>query len=185
MTFDRSEGREFEPEAMLIDAIFAELGHEVEGVVSHTCRGTPTASYVDDIVQDAFWKLWKALHAPEYQHFNPGNWRESTNKDTIKRILFGAAKYARIRYFRRCVKREEYVADLTEVTEIPTELNELPLDLLNAAIESCPELQKQILRLKQNGLENSEIAEQLGMTESAVRGHFHRAKLFLRETIRM
>lgn len=55
--------------------------------------------------------------------------------------------------------------------------------LLDKAIESLPNLQRTVVRLKTDGLKGKEIAEQLGISQAYVSQLFHEAGLVLRDAL--
>ncbi len=122
-----------------------------------------------DIVQDAFEKLWQKL--------------EKVNPKKMKSYLFSTAYHKMIDVLRK----DKLFADFNLVNSEPITDNEQYSDLneiLHAAIDRLPEIQRSVLLLRDyEGYSYEEISEITGLNESQVKVYIYRARVFLRNFI--
>jgi RNA polymerase sigma-70 factor (ECF subfamily) len=131
-------------------------------------KNTGNTDDAQDLVQDAFEKLWKK--------------RKTINPEKIKSYLFTTAYHKFIDEYRRKNKFtyiEETNFDLA-YWENYTGIKEL----LEKAIEKLPPAQKSVLILRDwEGYSYKEIGEITGLSESQVKVYIFRARKFLRQFI--
>ena len=171
-----------EPRA-LFEAIYSAWVRRVQKSVRVACGAGFAASDQDDIVQEAFTDLWFALGSTKLAWLTLKNWQLKANLAVVRIILFRAAKFARFRYYRRST---QYTTNCSRL-EKPTELLEPGVELwadIERAINSCSAEYRVIINLKRTGATYFEIAQQLNVSEAAVRGRYHRAMILLRKQLR-
>lgn len=128
-------------------------------LLAMAARITGSAAVADDLVQDAFLKIWVARDQLT-EVAQPGAW--------IRKICFFQA----VNYVRRQNIRDK-VMDAVEHEKSPepdmVEFRQL-LDLVNKAVQQLPEKQQQIYRLsREQGLSINEIAAHMGLAISTVK----------------
>lgn len=129
---------------------------------------------VEDIVQEILISIHKARHTYEPSRpFLP--W------------MFAIAHFRLTDHFRRSYRQHAYqMVDFEEVKEhlVDTDVTEAPGDyeLLDRALASLPPKQRSVIMMMYSeGYTTNEVAEKLGMTQSAVKVTAHRAYKFLRK----
>jgi RNA polymerase sigma-70 factor (ECF subfamily) len=151
-------------------------------------RILPTDEDAQDAVQDAFLSAFKKIDTFQGQS-KLGTW--------LHRIAINAA-LMRLRSLRR--RKEQDVDDLlprflegghfvempkrwSEAADAPAVQNEIRA-AVREGIESLPENYRIALLLRDiEGLDNTELAEQLGVSVNAAKIRVHRARLALREVL--
>ncbi len=159
-------------EAAAFDALFQRFSRPVHGYLA---RLTGSAASAEDLVQLTFLSLVRARG-----RFQPGA--------RVKPWLYAIATNA-ARDFQRRTKRPE---ELTEAGELPATVaadSPAPRDVglertVQRALEALPEGQRiPIVMHRFEGMSFAEIAEALGLTESAVKVRAHRGYARLRELL--
>lgn len=135
---------------------------------------TRDAEVAEDIVQDAFVKIWEDC--------------EKVLFDTVKNYLYTIANnlFLNIVKHNKIVHAHQQTNGKTSTNESPEflVLEEEFLIKLEKAIEDLPEIQREVFLL--NRIEKKkykDIAEELGITVKAVEKRMHGALLVLREKI--
>ena len=122
-----------------------------------------------DIVQDSYEKLW--LKRTEVSH------------EKSKSYLFSIAYHTMVDQIRR----EKRVGSFDEVKQATISHSEQYSDLnelLHRAVEQLPEIQKNVLLLRDyEGYSYEEIGEITGLNESQVKVYIYRARVFLKSYI--
>ena len=127
---------------------------------------------IDDVIQEILISIHKARHTYD-------------GKRPFKPWLFAIAKYRLQDYLRTHYKDHLYHAgELTEAEyNLPTDVTEsvLSYESIKEDIGALPKKQAMILHLMHaEGYTAKEVAEQMGMTESAVKVSAHRAYKILK-----
>lgn len=139
-------------------------------------RLTGSAEMTEDIVQEAFLKLWKnreSLH--EIDHFSG--------------YLFKLTRNHALNAFKRLATETQVISSLRDQTEQvksdasnPLVFKELKA-LLHTTLEKLPPQQKLIFQLnREHGLKPAEIANQLHLSTATVKNHLVQALRKVRET---
>jgi RNA polymerase sigma factor (sigma-70 family) len=163
-------------------AIAAEFHDPLTKHVRRRCIGTRLESEVEDIVQEAFSRLWQALIAGRRKDLTIHNWKQNANLASIRKQLFGTAKFARWEFYRRQSEREtcETPASLLSISDAcPVALSEI-----QAAIQKCTPTQRDTFLLKEEGWTNSEIAAKHGVPVATVRTNYFRARKCLKKILK-
>ncbi len=128
----------------------------------------------EDLVQNFFGKLW------EKQEY-------SENISYCKSYFYTSIK----NYCQNYIRDQKIITDIP-VPEESTESNILNLIMeeeiynkLTQAIQQLPEKCKKILLMKLQGIENTEIASQLNITEETVRSQIRRGKNILKTRLEL
>ncbi|HSO88232.1 MAG TPA: RNA polymerase sigma factor [Draconibacterium sp.] len=124
----------------------------------------------EDIVQDSYEKLWKNF--------------ENVSFEKVKSYLFTTAYHTMIDIIRK-EKRSTYSEEL-KLPEQSHENNYSDLgEVLKAAVDRLPEVQKMVLLLRDyEGYSYEEIGEMANLNESQVKVYIYRARVFLKNYIR-
>ena len=130
---------------------------------------------VDDVLQEILISIHKARHT--YDGVRP-----------YKPWMYAIAKYRLQDHLRAHYADQLHDAeDLSELEEIlPDDVTEtgFSYESISGEVEKLPEKQATILRLMhQEGYTSKEVAEKMGMNESAVKVSAHRAYKILRERL--
>lgn len=128
-----------------------------------------------DIVQEVFVKLWDS--------------RATLKNDTdLDALVFTITRNAVISVFRKKSSEKKYMDYLTSMAIDSDNQTIEALDYrslegqLNSLIEQLPDKRKQVFLLsRQQGLKNSEIAQQLSISEKTVEDHMTKALAFIRK----
>ena len=130
-------------------------------------------SEVEDLVQDAFIKLWN----------------QTDTFDTlpaIKSFIYTTIKNACLDKLRRKQVAEKYEGhaarqqQLMEAEFVEPLISAETTRLINAAIEALPEQGRNVFKMSLGGLKNDEIAERLNISVNTVKTHKQRALASLR-----
>lgn len=129
----------------------------------------------EDITQDLFAKLWTTR-----QKIDP--------QKSLNAYMYTAARNAAFNYLKHKTVSDSYIAKhiFQDVDVTPEDLmyaREIEL-LMEIAVSQMPEQQKKIYRMSRNGgLENDEIAKQLGISKKTVENQLSLALKELRKII--
>ncbi|SDB87350.1 RNA polymerase sigma factor [Williamwhitmania taraxaci] len=122
-----------------------------------------------DIVQDSYEKLWIK--------------RSEVSYEKSKSYLFSIAYHTMIDQIRR----DKRIGSFDEVKPVSFSHSEQYSDLnelLHRAVEQLPEIQKNVLLLRDyEGYSYEEIGEITGLNESQVKVYIYRARVFLKSYI--
>jgi len=134
-----------------------------------------SASEVDDVLQEILISVHKARHTYD-------------GKRPYKPWVYAIAKFRLHDHLRAHYNDQLHHADdLSEIEEIlPEDVTEpvLSYESISIEVEKLPEKQATILRLMhQEGYTAREVAEKIGMSESAVKVAAHRAYKVLRKKL--
>ncbi len=134
-----------------------------------------SASDVEDLVQEAFFKAFRAL----------GGWRREAS---FKSWLFKIAANLNRDQFRRRKGRETVPLDDHDVADVSDPEGESGAkDMerqLMTELERLPRLQREVFLLRaQQGMEYDQISATLGTTPGAARVHYHHAVKRLKEKV--
>jgi len=123
--------------------------------------------YANDIVQDAFEKLWVNL--------------KNVNGTKVKSYLFTTAYHTMIDHIRKN-KRIQYCDELPSWSGGYVEGGYDNLqEILHNAIKKLPEIQRSVIMLRDyEGYSYQEISEITGLNESQVKVYIYRARVFLK-----
>jgi RNA polymerase sigma-70 factor (ECF subfamily) len=123
----------------------------------------------EDIVQDSYEKLWKNA--------------ENVSFEKVKSYLFTTAYHTMVDIIRK-EKRSSYSEEL-KLPEQSHENNYSDLgEVLKAAVDRLPELQRMVLLLRDyEGYSYEEIGEMAHLNESQVKVYIFRARVFLKKFI--
>ncbi len=122
-----------------------------------------------DIVQDTYEKLWKK--------------KDTVSGGKVKSYLFTAAYHTMIDYIRK-VKNETEIDEVNYNSYSHSEQYSDLHEILNQALEKLPEVQKNVLLLRDyEGYSYEEIGEITGLSESQVKVYIYRARVFLKKYI--
>ncbi|NML23025.1 sigma-70 family RNA polymerase sigma factor [Pseudoflavitalea sp. G-6-1-2] len=142
-------------------------------------RITGSATVADDLVQEAFLKIWVARDQMTNLH-NPGAW-------IMKIGFYQALNFQRRQKLHQQVIREvhyNHEEKLHGITGNETIDFQQLLHLVNKAVQSLPEKQKQIYRMsREQGLTISEIAAEMNLAVSTVKNLLVMALKSIRETL--
>lgn len=123
----------------------------------------------EDIVQDSYEKLWKNHESVDYLK--------------VRQYLFATAYHTlidRVRKEKRMTSSEEIKFVEPGHSEQFSDIREI----LDAAIEKLPEVQKMVLLLRDyEGYSYEEIGELASLSESQVKVYIYRARVFLKNYI--
>lgn len=155
---------------------YAQLLHEsarlLRPFLSHRLR---VASEVDDVLQEILLSVHKARHTYDGQR-------------PYKPWLYAIAKFRLLDYLRaHYADPFRHALDFDELEEyLPDDVTEsaISYESIRAEVEQLPEKQATILRLiHRDGYTAKEVAEKIGMNESAVKVAAHRAYKVLRKKL--
>lgn len=138
---------------------------------------TKSSAVAQDIVQDVFLKVWE-------------NRSQLSEVDRFDNYLFIMTRNRIITVMRKKIAQplDSEMTELLSQTE-PNAEQRLSLkqaeDMLEKGIKMLPPQRQQVFRLsRKEGLTYAEIAEQLGISTSTVKGHIVHALNFLRDHFR-
>lgn len=143
-----------------------DLSHRLFGFVFKLTKDEEDAN---DLVQDAFMKLW--------------NNRKKVEFKKAKSWLFTTAHNAFINF----IKKSNRQSRMEEGMDIPVESkNRFELkEIIDLAMQKLPELQKSILLLRDlEGYNYKEIGEMLNLNESQVKVYLFRARKKVKDQIK-
>ncbi|AOY77528.1 sigma-70 family RNA polymerase sigma factor [Clostridium formicaceticum] len=156
----KEDGLEF-----IVDKYLGLVKGTVYKVLGSIERGGP----IEECINDVFLAIW-----------NHGNQFEG-NEEEFKKWVYKIAKYQAIDYYRKVVKREEVSLEIdsliqVESTEDQVMLNEDKKELV-ALINTLQPIDRKIFTMKYFlGIKSEEIANQLGLTRTAVDNRVFRGK---------
>lgn len=138
------------------------------------CKHTSNSTQAEDILHDAFLRLWE-----KRAHINPDV--------PLEAQLFVITRNLIINQYRREMRSREMNDQLSgaemEITDEDTSSDDL-LRALNAAIETLPPKRREIFKLsKLEGLTYEEIAEALQISKNTVESQMVKALRFLRKRV--
>jgi len=138
-------------------------------------RRLNSATEVDDVMQEILISVHKARHTYD-------------GKRPYKPWVFAIAKFRLHDHLRaHYADQLHHADDLAEIEEfLPDHVTEsaLSYESISAEVEKLPEKQATILRMMhQDGYTAKEVAEKIGMNESAVKVAAHRAYKILRQKL--
>lgn len=158
-------------EEQVFESIFKSHAKDIKRFIFSKTRD---AQIAEDIVQDAFVKIWEDC--------------EKVRFDTVKNYLFTIANnlFLNIVKHNKVVHAHQQANGKTSTNESPEflVLEEEFLIKLEKAIEDLPKIQRDVFLL--NRIEKKkykDIAEELGISVKAVEKRMHAALLVLREKI--
>ncbi len=135
-------------------------------------RFTQERSTAEEILHDVFLELWK-------------NEFKAQSSDGLKNWLFTLAKNKSLNHFRQTRKSEAYV---DRASGEPSVLDRLEHQQLSAKFIEVQEKMstefKDVWRLRREGLDHQQIAQQLGIPLGTVKSRFHRMVEFLKESLK-
>ena len=135
---------------------------------ARTCVGRPEIA--EDVVSETFLALFKNL--------------ERVDDAQLPAWLYTVAKRRASDYWRRWFQEAKQAGALTEMSQPPSQQDQVPLALwLDRHLQLKP-LHRMCLILRYgHGMTREEIAEQLGLTEIQVKGHLQYALEMLRKDL--
>ena len=140
-----------------------------DGVYRFILKNLKETEIAHDIVQESFMKLWIK--------------RKDVTAAKGKSYIFTAAYHTMIDHIR---KNKPYVS-IENAENIQDESHNSYTDLkdiLNAAVEKLPEVQRSVILLRDyEGYSYEEIGEITNLNESQVKVYIYRARLFLKKFI--
>lgn len=163
-------------------AIIAEFYDSLSESVRRRCMGTLLASEVEDIVQEAFSRLWQALIAGRLEELTIHNWKDEPHIQRTRTTLFGVANFIRLECYRRLEGRE-FVKDPTSVGA-PAVACPVVLSEIRDAVEQCPPAQRDTFLLVHQGWGYADIAAHQGVELGTVRANYFRARIRLQESLK-
>ena len=131
------------------------------------------SEHTEDIVQDAFIKLWSST--TEFKDINQ-----------IKSFIYVTVKNACIDQSRQSKVADKYQGhaqrqqQMLEAGFIEPLISAETTRLINEAIEALPEQGRNVFKMSLSGLKNDEIAERLNISVNTVKTHKQRALASLR-----
>ena len=138
-----------------------------DGLFRFLLKNTKDEELARDLVQESFLKIWEK--------------RDIIEPEKSKTYLFTTAYHLMIDYFRKEKRNVDF-----ETVEFKEEggnnhYSDLK-EVLNAAVEKLPAIQKSVLLLRDyEGYSYKEIAEITGLNESQVKVYIYRARVFLKK----
>lgn len=132
----------------------------------------------DDIVQEAFVKVWESRHKLEdYQSLNS--------------YIFTIAYNSSIDLLRKRISSHKYLEHLKKLSvasQLPDSVNEVEykefISYVEKIISDLPERQKQVYLLhREQGLTYPEIADRLSISKNTVENHMGKALTSLRQKV--
>ena len=140
-----------------------------DGLYRFILKNSGNEAEAEDVVQDAFEKLW--LNHEKIEFEKGKSW------------LFSAGYHTMIDHIRRS-KKISYMEEHHENSQYTTESYTGTADMLQKAVDLLPEAQKSVLMLRDyEGYTYQEIAGITGLNEGQVKVYIHRARIFLRDKI--
>jgi len=156
---------------------FTTLYHRYAGrLYSFAVRLAGSQADATDLVQDVFAKIWERR-----QSF--------TGEEVFSSYLFSMVHNRCINFLKRFSLQtkmlQEFQNNGSEASSVTTDAlvdYKETKEILQASVEKLPSRQKQIFRLHHDqGLKYSEIASNLGLSQSTVENHYSRAVQMLRK----
>ncbi len=140
-----------------------------DGVYRFILKNLKETEIAHDIVQESFMKLWIK--------------RKGVTATKGKSYIFTTAYHTMIDHIRKN-KRNVSIENAENIQdESHNGYNELK-DILNAAVEKLPEIQRSVILLRDyEGYSYEEIGEITNLNESQVKVYIYRARLFLKKFI--
>jgi RNA polymerase sigma-70 factor (ECF subfamily) len=140
-----------------------------DGLYRFILKNSGNEAEAEDVVQDAFEKLW--LNHEKIEFAKGKSW------------LFSAGYHTMIDHIRRS-KKISYMEEHHENSQYTTESYTGTADMLQKAVDLLPAAQKSVLMLRDyEGYTYQEIAGITGFNEGQVKVYIHRARIFLRDKI--
>jgi RNA polymerase sigma-70 factor, ECF subfamily len=125
----------------------------------------------DDVVQETYMR--------GYRHLSSGKFR---NESSIESWLYTIARNESLRMNRKLVREEEKAEKSAEqLTYRPEQIFYEEHINLGKLIDRLPEIYRQVVMLKVQGLSEVEIASQLKINEGTVKSRFFRGKELLQK----
>lgn len=145
------------------------VDQHADGLYRFILKNIREEAIAQDVVQDAFEKLWLA--------------HEKVSYEKAKSYLFTTGYHTLIDYIRKnkrmTVLEEHHTAAFYYTSEYTG-----TQELIDSAIEHLPASQKSVLLLRDyEGYSYNEISEITGLNESQVKVYIHRARMFMRAFI--
>ncbi len=146
------------------------VDNHADGVYRFILHNTRDKEFAQDIVQDAFEKMW--IH------------HEQINRDKAKSYLFTTAYHTMLDKMRRLKKQGNWnEVNEEQYSHEPGNYNGLK-ELLREALNRLPEIQRSVIMLRDyEGYSYEEIGEITGLNESQVKVYIYRARQALKEYI--
>ncbi len=140
-----------------------------DGVYRFILKNLKETEIAHDIVQESFMKLWIK--------------RKGVTATKGKSYIFTTAYHTMIDHIRKN-KRNVSIENAENIQdESHYGYNELK-DILNAAVEKLPEIQRSVILLRDyEGYSYEEIGEITNLNESQVKVYIYRARIFLKKFI--
>lgn len=160
---------------LAFDAIYEKYSHRLYGFVLRYIKHEEDAQ---EIVQDVFFKIWKARKNLDiYSSFDS--------------FLFTVTYNSTISLLRKRMNEQKYLEHLKnsqEIEETPDLIDEIQYNELNEKVESLlnklTPRQREVFRLSRyDGLSHEEIAKKLNLSKNTVKHHLVAALAFLRSNI--
>ncbi len=140
-----------------------------DGLYRFALKMTGDRDDAQDLVQDAFEKLWKN--------------RKKVDPEKIKSYLFTIVYHKFIDTYRK--KSFQASLDDTNIEPSYDDSYSDVMEFLQKAIDQLPEVQKSVILLRDwEGYSYKEIEQITGLNESQVKVYIFRARKFLREFIK-
>lgn len=146
----------------------------VDAMYNTVIRMAPSAADAEDIVQEAFIKVFQKL-----DQFKG----ESTLGAWIKRIMINTT----LNFLRRHKRISNLHPEMTDTLPQPaeTEVVEIDLHRVHAAIKTLPEGCRLVFNLYLlEGYQHQEIAQILGISESTSKSQYQRARRLLKQQLK-
>ncbi len=140
-----------------------------DGLYRFALKMTGDRDDAQDLVQDAFEKLWKN--------------RKKVNSDKVKSYLFTIVYHKFVDNYRK----KSFQASLEETGLDPAYTDNYSdvMEILQRAVDQLPPVQKSVILLRDwEGYSYKEIENITGLNESQVKVYIFRARKFLREYIK-
>jgi RNA polymerase sigma-70 factor (ECF subfamily) len=144
-----------------------------DAIVCFALKYIDNLEIAEDIVQESFIELWHSKII-------------STNTGHEKAFLYLTTRNKALNYLKHKKVTDNYI--LQHKDHVETErfyldqlIEQETIDLLHIAIGKLPQQSKKVIELKLNGLKNSEIAEEIGITVETVKYHKSRAFRILKK----
>lgn len=149
---------------LLFDEFYMPLLSVAEKFVGH--------EVAEDLVQEVFLKLWN----------NPVKFDEVTS---LKSFLYVSVKNTCFNYLRDSRNHQKILSDwaVQDAVFYEAVMDEEVFVELKKAIDSLPDQYRQIMEMTLEGMKASEVADQLNMTEEAVKAVKKRSRVILRKKL--
>ena len=162
-------------DAKAFDQLFAEKHQQV---YAYCLRLVKTGEVAEEIMMDVFLTVWKK--------------RELMRADqSLNALLFKITKDLSINYLKKAVREQAWRAKFQQQwshpTHNPTDTQMLSQEydrIASQAIEQLPPQRRTIFTMRRHlDMSTSEIAQQLGISQSTVKGQLAKAAKFLRDYV--